>query len=394
MSTAGTLHAMLVDPSLFTAPYDAALTQGLVANGVAPMWMTRPTRRADRQELPLQLTDPFFYRRTDEASWLPDRLKPIAKGIAHFAGLVKLLAKVRRQKPDVVHFQWIVVPPLDVIAMALIRRWCPLVLTVHDTVPYNGQKMSWLQRFGHDMPMKCAHQLIVHTRSGRQALLDRGVPARKIAVIPHGPLQLSVPLPPVPASRDPRWTVLLFGEIKPYKGLDVLIEAVNALPADARRELRVIVAGRPRMDITPLVNRIGELGLQDQFDLRPRRLSEEEMAAVFAEADCFVFPYRQIDASGVYFLVKGLGKWLIASRVGIFAEDVQEGVEGALIASEDIAELARELHNGVTHRPSHAPVPVADSWTAIGRSTRQLYLQAIAEHRGEQRVGDQRSADA
>jgi glycosyltransferase involved in cell wall biosynthesis len=394
MSETTSLNVMLVDPSLFTAPYDAALTQGLVANGVAPMWMTRPTRRADRQELPLQLTDPFFYRRTDEASWVPDKLKPIAKGIAHFAGLVKLLMKVRRQKPDVVHFQWIVVPPLDVLAMALLRRWRPLVLTVHDTVPFNGQKMSWLQRFGHDTPMKCAHQLIVHTRSGRQALLDRGVPAQKIAVIPHGPLQLSVPAPSAPATRDPRWTVLLFGEIKPYKGLDLLIEAVASLPVEARRELRVIVAGRPRMDLAPLVNRIDALGLQDQFDMRPRRLSEEEMAAVFAEADCFVFPYRQIDASGVYFLVKGLGKWLIASRVGIFAEDVHDGVEGVLIASEDIAELARELHNGITRRPQRTPVPVADSWTAIGRSTRQLYLQAIAEHRGEQRVGDQRSADA
>ena len=105
MSDTRTLDAMLVDPSLFTAPYDAALTQGLVANGIAPMWMTRPTRRADRQELPLERTDPFFYRRTDEATWLPNKLKPIAKGIAHLAGLVTLLAKIRRHKPDVVHMR-------------------------------------------------------------------------------------------------------------------------------------------------------------------------------------------------------------------------------------------------------------------------------------------------
>ncbi len=394
MSDARTLDAMLVDPSLFTAPYDAALTQGLVANGIAPLWMTRPTRRADRQELPIERTDPFFYRRTDDATWLPNKLKPIAKGIAHFAGLVRLLAKIRRRKPDVVHMQWIVVPPLDVIAMAIMRRMRPLVLTVHDTVPFNGQKMSWLQRFGHDTPMKCAHHLIVHTRSGRQALIERGVPAQKISVIPHGPLQLSVPAPPEPATRDPRWTVLLFGEIKPYKGLDLLIEAVASLPIEARRELRVIVAGRPRMDMAPLVARMAELGLQDQFDLRPRRLSEEEMAAVFAEADCFVFPYRQIDASGVYFLVKGLGKWLIASRVGIFAEDVTEGVDGALVASGDIAELARELRRSIEERPRRTPVAVADSWTGIGRSTRALYLRAIEEFEGRAHVPGERRADA
>jgi glycosyltransferase involved in cell wall biosynthesis len=394
MSDNRLLDVMLVDPSLFTAPYDAALTQGLVANGIAPMWMTRPTRRADRQELPLERTDPFFYRRTDEAGWLPNKLKPIAKGIAHFAGLVTLLAKVRKHKPDVVHMQWIVVPPLDVIAMAILRRMRPLVLTVHDTVPFNGQKMSWLQRFGHDTPMKCAHHLIVHTRSGRQALIERGVPAEKISVIPHGPLQLSVPTPPAPATRDPRWSVLLFGEIKPYKGLDLLIEAVASLPVETRRELRVIVAGRPRMDMAPLVARIDELGLQEQFDMRPRRLTEEEMAAVFAEADCFVFPYRQIDASGVYFLVKGLGKWLIASRVGIFAEDVAEGVEGALVPSEDIAALARELRHAIEERPQRAAVAVADSWTGIGRSTRALYMQAIDQFKGRASVAGERRADA
>ena len=43
------IEALLVDPSLFTAPYDAALTSGLVAAGVDPMWATRPQRRNDRQ---------------------------------------------------------------------------------------------------------------------------------------------------------------------------------------------------------------------------------------------------------------------------------------------------------------------------------------------------------
>lgn len=374
------LQVLLVDPSLFTAPYDAALTEGLLAAGVAPMWATRPTRQRDRQELPLELTDPFFYRRVDEAEWLPAKLKPVAKGLAHFTGLVQLLWKVRARRPDVVHFQWVVLPPLDVLAMALIRRWCPLVLTVHDTVPFNGQKMSWLQRFGHDVPIACAHRVIVHTRAGQQALVARGVPADKIAVIPHGPLRLAVPMPPAQPGdvRDPRWTCVLFGEIKPYKGLDVLIEAVAALSPEARARMRVIVAGRPRMDIAPLLARIAELGLGAQFDLRPTRQSDEEMALLFAQADCFVFPYRQIDASGVYFLVKSLGKWLIASRVGIFADDIEPGVDGALVPAEDVAALAHELQRAIDTRPVRDAVEPGGSWAGIGRATRELYLQAMA----------------
>jgi glycosyltransferase involved in cell wall biosynthesis len=387
------LKALLVDPSLFTAPYDAALTEGLVSAGVDPTWATRPTRNGDRQELPPARTDPFFYRRVDAAHWLPIKLRPVAKGAAHLAGLITLLWKIRTLKPDVVHVQWIVVPPLDVLAMSLIRRWCALVLTVHDTVAFNGQKMSWLQRLGHDGPARLAHRVIVHTRAGRQALIDRGVLSDKIAVIAHGPLRLSVAAPASPAARDPRWTFVLFGEIKPYKGLDVLIEAVALLPEAIRRQARIVVAGRPRMDIAPLIARIADLGLGEQFDLRPERQSEEEMATLFAQADCFVFPYRQIDASGVYFLVKSLGKWLIASRVGIFAEDMLAGTDGALVPSEDVAALAREMRAAIVERPRRQPVEVSDSWHGIGQSTRALYQQAMAECGKPRRVRGHGMAD-
>jgi glycosyltransferase involved in cell wall biosynthesis len=152
---------------------------------------------------------------------------------------------------------------------------------------------------------------------------------------------------------------------------------VARLPEAVRLRTRVVVAGRPRMDIAPLVARIAELGLQAQFDLRPQRQSEEEMAVLFAQADAFVFPYRQIDASGVYFLVKSLGKWLIASQVGIFAEDIEPGVQGALIPCEDVDALAAALQSAVLERPRREPQTVADSWAPIGQATRTLYLQAM-----------------
>lgn len=389
MTTSPTrLSVLLVDPSLFTAPYDAALTEGLLATGTQLCWATRPTRKGDRQELPLELTDTFFYRRVDQLDWLPGALKSAAKGIAHFGGLVTLLGRVRARRPDVVHLQWVVVPPLDVLAMALIRRWRPLVFTVHDTVPFNGQKMSWLQRFGHDGPLRQAHRLIVHTRSGRDALLARGVPAEKISIVPHGPLRLSVVPPPRSAPRDPRFTCVLFGEIKPYKGLDLLIDAVAALDGADRAQLRVVVAGRPRMDIAPLLERIAALGLDAQFDVRPHRQSEEQMAVLFDEADCFLFPYRQIDASGVYFLVKGRGKWLIASQVGIFAEDIAPGLDGTLVPAEDVAALSTALRDAVRQRPvPDAARAAAGSWAEIGQATVAVYRSAITAFEGRARAG-------
>jgi glycosyltransferase involved in cell wall biosynthesis len=382
-----TLQVLLVDASLFTAPYDAALTEGLLANGVLPTWAVRPTRPGDRQEIPSEYVDDFFYKRIERMTFLPARVRTAAKGLAHALGLARLVARVLVRRPDVVHFQWLVVPPLDALAIRLIALRCPVVLTVHDTVPFNGEQLSLLQNLAFDWPLRLSQRLIVHTRAGRDRLVERGVPDRKVAVIPHGPLHLPVAQagtveegasPPLPLARDGRITFVLFGEIKPYKGPDLLVEAVSRLPAALRDRARVIIAGRPRMDLAPLLARIAELGLGSTVELWPRRLSEPEMGQLFALADCFVFPYRQIDASGVYFLTKALGKWLIASRVGIFAEEMQDGVQGALIPPEDVPALTQALAAAIDRRPRPAATSADQSWTDIGRATRQLYDQVTA----------------
>ena len=74
----------------------------------------------------------------------PRRVRTLLKGAAHLAGSSGWSGAFR-DRPDVVHFQWLVVPPLDVLAMLLIRRRAAVVLTVHDTVPFNGDRLSRLQ---------------------------------------------------------------------------------------------------------------------------------------------------------------------------------------------------------------------------------------------------------
>jgi len=177
---------------------------------------------------------------------------------------------------------------------------------------------------------------------------------------------------------DPRWTFVLFGEIKPYKGLDLLVEALGRLDGAQRAAMRLLVAGRARMDLAPIVARIAELGLEPTIEMNLKRLDEQEMADLFETADSFVFPYRQIDASGVYFLVKSFGKWLVASRVGIFAEDMVPGADGVLIPAGDVDALARELALAAASRPPARPLALGESWLQIGLATRQVYEQAIA----------------
>jgi glycosyltransferase involved in cell wall biosynthesis len=383
------LNALMVDPSLFTGPYDAALTEGLLAAGTTPTWAVRPTRPGDRQELPPEHVAAIFYRRVDQLSALPARMRTVAKGVAHLWGLLRLVARALRERPDVVHFQWLVVPPLDALAVLALRRRAAVVLTVHDTVPFNGDRLSWLQTAGLGLALRSCDALIVHTREARDRLIARGFSGDRIAVIPHGPLRLHVPLPAGSESAVRQFT--LFGELKPYKGIDVLLDAVARLAPEARARARFVIAGRPRMDLAPVERQIAALGLGDVVELRPRRLSEPEMAELFAATDCFLFPYRQIDASGVYYLTKALGKWMIASRVGIFAEELASGERGALVTPEAPEELARAIGDVIAQPPRPAAYAPDHEWMAIGASTVQVYHRAL-QLRGRARAEAARPA--
>ena len=100
--------------------------------------------------------------------------------VAHLGGLISLMRRIRARRPDVVHFQWIVLPPLDVLAMWLIRRWCPVVLTVHDSVPYNGSPRAFVQRLSAVAIMHRFDRLIVHTKVAQQRLAEYGLTSDKI----------------------------------------------------------------------------------------------------------------------------------------------------------------------------------------------------------------------
>lgn len=372
------MKVALIDPSLFTGPYDAALDSGLSSAGVETCWITRPTRKGDRQEVPVEHVAALFYRHVDDAAGLPKPLRTPAKGLAHLVGLLRTAVHLVRTKPDVIHVQWVVLPPFDLPALWLIKRSRPLILTVHDTVPFNGERMSLLQNLGFHAPIRLADQVIVHTESGKETLVRHGLDANKINVVPHGSLPLHAePDPDRPPRDQGKYNFVLFGELKPYKGLDVLVEAVGAMPEAVRAQAHFIVAGRERMDLSPITSRIKALGLEGTIEIRAQRQSEAEMANLFADCDCFVFPYRQIDASGVYFLTKSFNRWMIASKVGIFAVDIVDGAQGCLVSPEDVLGLSVALCDAVVQRRQAAPASEDGSWQSIGKQTRAVYEKAL-----------------
>ena len=378
---------LLVDPVLFTAPYDAALTGGLKANGMKPHWATRALRLNEEPDLAPADTSSLFYPISDG----PRRggngtLRKMVKGFEHMMGLAAVQKLARSGKFDLVHFQWSVLPSIDLRAIKRIRAERPVVLTVHDLVPFNGKDVSRLQRGGFDSVLRAVDHIIVHTDGARTTLAERGIDPAKISVIPHGILPLKEQDDAV-ERQDGRWRIVLFGRLQGYKGLDILIEAAGLLDPSLRARLHIVIAGEAMMPLDDVRERIATLGLHHMITIEDHRFSEGDMAALLAGADTFVFPYRAIEASGVLHLVAGLEKWIIASDLGVFRDMIgHNGHLGALVPPGDPSALAQALESSIGRIPAGRLDDGVPGWDEIGRRTRAVYDTVLARRAVEQRA--------
>lgn len=333
----------VVDPSLFTLPYDHELCQALQASGLRVRLIGRPLRAEETTVSPPRYDfEPLFYSRSDSSlSKSPRTVRRLGKGLGHLLGALRLNAASRRIAPSVVHFQWLALPWADGPLLAAMKRRCPLVLTVHDATAHGGRGFSPVQTTGLRRALRHFSAFIVHNREGRRALADLGIDEASVAVLPHPPL----PLPPLETTPpDPGEQVLMiFGEIKPYKGVDLAIEALAKLPERFRNTARLVVAGRPGMPMRGLKARALELGVGSRVQWIDRYLGLDELPALLGSASIFLLPYRESDASGVLAQVLQVGRPIIASRTGVFPTVVGETGCGEVVAPEDPGALAEAV---------------------------------------------------
>ena len=386
------MRIALIDPSLFTWPYDAALADGLEAAGhqvaIFGKVVGGPTHpRHDRRLCQ------HFYGALERRplAGLPGPLRMAAKGVSHVAGWARLADELQASGCDVAHFQWTPLPVVDRWFLPGLRRRMPIVLTVHDSAPFNNAPGSSIQQIGATQVLKVFDRVIVHTERGRRRLLQYGVGADRITRIAHGLLHggatgLAGRAVAAPAD-DGRLELLQFGQIKPYKGIDVLIRATALLPAELRDRLRVRVVGKPYMDVRPLLDLARTLEVERNFDFDFRHVAEAEIEPLFAGCHAVVMPYREIDASGVLMTALTFGRPVVASAIGAFAEMLEDRRHGLLVPPDDPTSLAAAIAALITD-PERRRRMAAEvgrlvgsvpTWTAIAEQTVSLYRRALRE---------------
>jgi glycosyltransferase involved in cell wall biosynthesis len=381
------MRVHIVDPSAYTPPYDHALCGALAGAGAeVELYTSRfaygPVAAAHgyrRRE--------FFYRATRLApgdSPAAQRARRLLKLAEHVPDMLRYRRAARAA--DVVHFQWLTVQQLDGRLLpggrgGQARRRPPLVLTAHDVLPREGgarRRAAQRRLYEH------FDALVVHSDHGRARLTQElGVDAARVHVIPHGVFAhlteqsaAGASAPPPPFHTD-KPVVLFFGLLRPYKGLDVLLDAWKGI-----EDAELWIVGMPRMDISSL-----RAAAKPSVRFVPRFVPEAELPGYFRRADLVVLPYREIEQSGVLFTALAFGKPVLVSDVGGFAELAAAGAARAVPPGDASAlhgALAELLGDraalGALAQRARALAAGDYAWETIARRTLALYESLLREN--------------
>jgi glycosyltransferase involved in cell wall biosynthesis len=250
---------------------------------------------------------------------------------------LRALKLVKSFSPDVVVFEWwqpFFAPLVGTLARWLRRSGLRCLIECHNIFSHEGIPLAGLlARFA----LSAADHLITHSASDREELL---------ALLPGKTVSVS-PLPTLnefstsgAGTREGR-TILFFGKVRKYKGLALLLAAMPKVLS--RIECELLIMGEFYDSIEKYQQMVRRLGIEKHVRIDNRYVPNEEVPAIFGEADVLVLPYLSATQSGVARIALSNRLPIIASRTGGLSESVIEDFNGMLFPPGDSNALADRI---------------------------------------------------
>jgi glycosyltransferase involved in cell wall biosynthesis len=273
----------------------------------------------------------------------------------------QLAAQIRALRPDIAICG--MAGPLDLLMAAALRRvGVKFAVVVHDADSHPGDGFPLQMMLQRELSRR-ADALVSLTSHVAERLTAQGLAGdrrsrRRLLIRSRLPPFMFGPMPPPPRAHGGKLRLLSFGRLLPYKGLDLLAEALAALGPSAEIEVRVVGSGPESADLAEL----RRLGVR----VENRWVPEGELAALIAWADVMVLPYREASQSGAAAAAIAAGRWILATRVGGMQEQLggEAHVHFADPTPESVAQVIRTLLTApVGAVPLGIDVPAA--WEAM-----------------------------
>lgn len=275
------------------------------------------------------------------------KLRQIFKAMEYVLNLIYLTVKFLIIPPKIVHIEWLPLLMKSNIELFIIKIWklfkIKIIYTVHNVLPHDTGERYKNQ---YKKIYSIADLLICHVAKSKEELINNfGILNKKIYIVPHGPMfheytKISKKDACCKLDIDFKPSVLFFGIIRPYKGIEYLLSAWKHVK-EKMPEARLIIAGNGDKKYIGLIKElIYKLNISDVVITKFEFIPTEKVALYHNASDIVIFPYKHIDQSGALFTAMALGKPIIATNVGGFKETIDNGKSGFLVNYGDEKSLS------------------------------------------------------
>ena len=237
-----------------------------------------------------------------------------------------VVSRLRSGRPDILHIAneniWLTT------LLPFVRDLHP-VWTLHDPKPHVGDSLR--KKLATRLLARFSRRILVHYQYNRRLAEGEGYDPAKLVVIPHGNYSFFEMY-----RRDdivPRKMVLFWGRIRPYKGVETLIEAARWLPQD----VEIVIAGEGADRYRT------EIGSDARFVILDRFLSEQDIAGLCQQCSVVAIPYVEATQSGIVPVAYAFSRPVVTTSVGGLPEQVEDGVTGILVPPTQPKLLAKAI---------------------------------------------------
>lgn len=302
----------------------------------------------------------------------------VFEGLDWFWGLrlIRTVRLLRRRRPQVLILQWwtgALLHTFLVLAFIARRLGAKVILEFHEVQDVGEMALplvgSYVDRL---MPalVRMTDAAVIHSEVDREPVVRRHrLGDRPIVVIAHGPYDHHVSPRTVeiePKTQDKPFSLLYFGVIRPFKGVEDLIRAFDLLDDDQARGFSLTVAGETWERWTLPAELIAASRHAERITFINRYLSDAELSELLADADAIVLPYHRSSASGPLHTAMSAGLPVVVTAVGGLVEAAGD-YEGAIFVPPRVPLALRSaLVDVVSRRGQRYPDPHTWERTANG----------------------------
>lgn len=267
--------------------------------------------------------------------------------------MLRALIFLTRERPHVLIFQWwsgtVLHSYLLLVCVARLLRM-KIIIEFHEVLDPGEAKLSIIRAYVRllaPLMVRLAHGFVVHSEYDRKLLWSYYHPGqRPDALISHGPYnhyqrrieeqnQRTLPLS--------HCNLLFFGLIRPYKGLDDLIRAFDAIPENEVEKFWLTIVGETWEGCTEPSQLIEQSRYRDRITFVNRYVSDVEAAEFFASADAVIFPYHRSSSSGPLHIAMSCGLPVVVTQVGGLIEAVKDYKGAIVVPPENAVALQNAL---------------------------------------------------